>query len=351
MGLARRVGKGVAWPVRRLLDPRFQDVVRRLVDTRQAVHDEGMATRVAVGSLTENVDQVVGAYAASSTETLSYLGSELRGFEGSIEQLAERVADLAGATEQVVYTERLDRLAREGRVADLDGAAAELINFAASHRGFAAQAELWLNPPLTVAHSAGDVRLGQVNERIVEVPFAMRALGRVPVGSRVLDFGSSESTLALSLATMGYRVTALDLRPYPFEHPNLRSVASPLEAWDAPPGGFDAVLCVSTVEHVGLGWYGEDGSRENGDALAMRRLRELLAPGGICVLTVPYGAWSVDDVQRRYDAAHLDSLVDGWEVLERMVVEQRDDQTWLPVPDSESRTAAAMLVLQAPSSP
>ena len=75
-----------------------------------------------------------------------------------------------------------------------------------------------------------------VHERIVEVPYAFRALSGLAPGSRVLDVGSAESTVALSLAALGYRVTALDLRPYPFEHPLLEVVAAPLEEVGASGG-------------------------------------------------------------------------------------------------------------------
>lgn len=92
-----------------------------------------------------------------------------------------------------------------GSLEALDDATAALINYANSHRSFAAQAELWLNPSITIERREGGVGIGSVNERIVEVPFALRALGRVPPGSCILDFGSSESSLALSLATLGTR--------------------------------------------------------------------------------------------------------------------------------------------------
>ena len=44
--------------------------------------------------------------------------------------------------------------------------------------------------------------------------------------------GASESTVALSLASLGYEVTAIDPRPYPFDHPRLRVVVGNVEDWD-----------------------------------------------------------------------------------------------------------------------
>jgi SAM-dependent methyltransferase len=144
---------------------------------------------------------------------------------------------------------------------------------------------------------------------------------------------------------MGYRVTALDLRQYPFEHPNLTRVAQPLEEWDAEPGSFDVVMCVSTLEHVGLDWYGEQRGGKSADRAALARLRDLLRPDGRLVLTVPYGRAEIDSLQRRYDRAGLEQLLEGWTVVDRMVIEQVDERTWTPVEDSTAH-AAAMLVLR-----
>ena len=58
-----------------------------------------------------------------------------------------------------------------------------------------------------------------VNERIIEVPFVLQ---RLPKSGRILDVGCSNSALSLQLACMGYQVTAIDVRHYPFSHPNLK---------------------------------------------------------------------------------------------------------------------------------
>ena len=59
---------------------------------------------------------------------------------------------------------------------------------------------------------------------------------------------------------------------------------------------FDVVTCISTIEHVGLGAYGEPPGAKDSDMVAMRRIRELTKPGGLLVLTVPLGEAGVDDV-------------------------------------------------------
>ncbi len=357
--------KALAWPLRRLLDPRFEDLSRRVTDNRRAIAEESAATRAMVTEDLQRtlaahkgeLERIVGAHTATTREILGSrlgvvgdrvgeLGAAMAALDARLGPeplpvLLDRMGRELGAA---AYAERLDRLA-SGSVDALDGAAANLLNYASSHRGFAAQAELWLNPPVILAYHERAVELSHVNERIAEIPWAYRALGDVAPGARILDFGSAENTLALSLATMGYQVTALDLRQYPFEHPNLTRVARPLEEWDAEPGSFDVVMCISTLEHVGLDWYGEQRGGETADRDALARLRELLRPDGRLVLTVPYGRAEVDSLQRRYDRAGLDQLLEDWTVEERMVIEQVDDRTWMPVEDSTGH-AAAMLVLR-----
>jgi 2-polyprenyl-3-methyl-5-hydroxy-6-metoxy-1,4-benzoquinol methylase len=344
VSIVRRVGRGALWPVRRLLDPRFADVNRRLASTQGAL-----------AAVAGSVNEIVGSYAESQLESTSFVGAQLRALEGAVqdlrgdtEALRVELAALADAHRGGAVRQRFAELTG-GRIEDLDLPAADLINYASSHRGFAAQAELWLNPPLVLAHGEGEVRLASVNERIVELAFAASAIAQLQPGARVLDFGSSESSLALTLASLGFTVTALDLRTYPFEHPHLTVVASPIEQWAAEPRSFDAALCVSTVEHVGLGWYGGPRHEEGGDRRALDRICELLVPGGLLVLSVPYGAPSVDALQRRYDHAQLDALVEGWEILQRQVIEQVDERIWQPVEDSNG-VAVALVMARKPAS-
>jgi hypothetical protein len=254
-----------------------------------------------------------------------------------------------GAAERVVAGE-------EGVVlADLRQGVADFLNWSSGHTGPAGQGGLWLNPPVTVRHTAGAVEPGDVNERIVEVPFAFAAVAGLPAGSAVLDFGAAESTLSFSLASLGFDVTAVDLRPYPLDHPNLRTVTTPVESWEGPDRPLDAILSVSTLEHVGLGHYGHDAGGGDLDRRIIERFAGWLAPGGQLVLTAPYGAWSVDGLQRTYDAEHLDALLTGWQVLERAVCVQTGPTCWQradgepPASTWDGGTRGVVLVRATPS--
>jgi len=212
---------------------------------------------------------------------------------------------------------------------------ADFLNWAQGHTGPAAQAGVWFNPPVSAFHHDGTVVPGGVNERIVEVPFVFSALAALEPASLVLDIGATESTVSLSLASLGHDVYAADLRPYPLQHPRVRSLVGPLEEWTGPERPLDAVFCVSAIEHFGIGHYGTDAGTSDLDRVVLDRLRGFTKPGGQLLLTAPYGRWEVTDVQRVYDAEHLDALLAGWTVEERVVCVQTAPDRWERVEGDE----------------
>jgi len=304
---ARSIVLAILWPIRRFFDPRFAGVAA-------AVQANVMATTEATELIGRSLDDLQARIEAR-------LDEHQRLIDETRDEAAHARDEAAHASGR--YFERLVG----GPVTGIDQSAAHLLNYAASHKGFAAQRDLWLNPPISIAYEPGGVKLTNVNERIVEIPHVYRALGRLEPGAKVADVGAAESLVAFSLAMLGYDVTAIDLRPYPFEHPRLKSVTTPIEEWEHD-GTFDAVICLSTIEHVGLGAYGEEAKDERADLAAMRRMHELSTPGGVLVLTTRFGRPGVDELQRTYDKAGLDELLEGWNVEELAVLRREDATTW-----------------------
>jgi len=220
--------------------------------------------------------------------------------------------------------------AAEGLQLPIGPGTADFLNWANGHTGPAAQAGVWVNLPLVLMHHDGTVRVGAVNERIVEVPWVMGMAASLAPGSLVLDFGATESTVSLSLACLGLDVIAADLRPYPFRHPRIEPLVGPIEQWDGPDRPLDAVVCVSALEHVGLGAYGETATASAGDLdrEIVERFATWLKPGGEIAFTAPYGAWHVDEFQRIYDAEHIETLFSGWDITQRVLCVQTAPDTW-----------------------
>ena len=80
---------------------------------------------------------------------------------------------------------------------------------------------------------------------------------------------------------------------------------------------FDLVTCLSTIEHVGLGRYG-DPIDPWGDVKMARNLRRLLRPGGIMLLSFPVGRGTVVyNMHRIYSRRRRELLFGDLGVIER----------------------------------
>jgi SAM-dependent methyltransferase len=368
------IGRLLAWPFRRLLDPRFgglaeqadeqhldlaerlEQLNRRTAD-RETIQRELAAMRQELVTMrNELLALPAQELAAMRRELTSAARADMEATREANELLARTLGDLLAestattmALEEVLGRSLRTEATVPGTADGLDSRTAELLNYASTHRGFAAQRGLWFNPPISIAYEKGGVRPTAANERIVELPYVYRALAGAPPGSSVLDVGAAESTLAFSLASIGFEVTAVDLHPYPLSHPRLEAVEADILDWE-PNRTFDVVLCVSTLEHIGLGAYGDTPHESDGsaDRRALERLRELTRPSGLLILTVPFGAASGDLTQRGYDRAALERLLADWSVEDLTIVRRQDHLTWIPEdgpnPDGAEATRRVALV-------
>ena len=151
-----------------------------------------------------------------------------------------------------------------------------------------------------------------VSERVVEIPFVFANL-RAPKGATVVDLGCFESRMSLELANRGYRVLASDLRPYPFAHPNLHVLTGDFAVAPIQNDSVDAVIAISTLEHIGLSCYGK-GSEKSSDHAVVRKIQSVLKRGGQFLLTVPFGVRGQTGWYRVYDKQSLSMLLVDFEL-------------------------------------
>jgi len=357
-GPLRFVGRTLLWPLRKFFDRRFTAVQDSLAAHISAeAHD----TRVHLAAVTndqhlielrdeaariDGLHRYLAAGRDANIDAATFVGEVLRDLE-------ERLAELSDAVHTGDVEQRLAELSDAvragggaalpsgGELEELDSNLAQFLNSAVGHRGYAAQRGLWLNWPVTLSYEEGEVRLGSVNERIVEHPYVLRATAGLAPGSRVLDVGAAENTLALSLAGLGFKMVALDPRGYPLAHQNLRVETTSLENWETDER-FDAVLCISTIEHLGAGEYGESRQPSGADERALAKMLELLEPGGLLVLTAPLGG-------EGYERARLEELLADWEVDDFTVAEQNTSTQWSVGDSSSVEVAVALVTARRPS--
>ncbi len=173
-----------------------------------------------------------------------------------------------------------------------------------------------------------------VTERIFEKGFVFMNLSDIPIGSKILDVGCAWSSLSLELACLGYHVWGIDIDDYPFHHPNLEFVKGSICKTDFPDNFFDVVIAVSTLEHIGLGWYGD--SVQDSDIKAISEIHRILKNGGIFILTLPFGIRRTTKVFRVYDRESLYKLIDGFEIIKKEFFRNYEDKYWCPTSEKEA---------------
>lgn len=156
-----------------------------------------------------------------------------------------------------------------------------------------------------------------LDERVVEYPWL---LAQGPSG-RTLDAGSAlnhEHVLRRFLP----RLASLDLvtlapERNAFPELGISYVYADLRKLPYRDGAFDTVICVSTLEHVGMDntAYGSDAPRSSNPAAertrAVRELRRVTAPDGRLYVTVPVG--DPDDLGwiKPFSEEDLEALVEA----------------------------------------
>ncbi|WP_303904620.1 class I SAM-dependent methyltransferase [Thiohalomonas denitrificans] len=114
-----------------------------------------------------------------------------------------------------------------------------------------------------------------------EYPWALER-ARLSPGARVLDAGCGASIFPVYLAEQGYRVSALDLSPPPgldrVHGVSVGYVGGDLGRLPFVDGAFDAVFCISVIEHLGFGAM----------AAALSEMHRVIRANGRLLLTTDY---------------------------------------------------------------
>jgi len=166
-----------------------------------------------------------------------------------------------------------------------------------------------------------------ISERIVEYPFAVKKILNLPKGSSIIILGCHGDLLSVMLPELGYKVTGLDVKHFSFNHSNFNFVKQDLRHIDSIPDvSFDAVVAISTIEHVGI----YDGDENEGDFKAVKEVYRILKKGGIFIITLPYAKnyKLVEMHERIYDFSRIRSLLKRFTV-EDEVYYSFDGDMWI----------------------
>ncbi|MEH2149284.1 class I SAM-dependent methyltransferase [Nostoc sp.] len=252
-----------------------------------------------------------------------------------LEQKIKHLSQLEQKIEQLSQLEqKIDQLPQLQQAIDQLSAELQVNNNVASQFASAEEAKiksgLWFNDPIWVGHrDNGEAYWVETTERILEKTFVIHSLACLYQSRdiEILDVGAAESLLSYELASFNYSVTAIDIRPIALFHPNLKFVKTDICNPVLPPASFDCVIALSTLEHIGLGWYGDE-TGESYDIKAVQQISLLLKPEGSFILTVPYGKKALTPVHRIYNQESLQKLIPDFKIVQISYGVRKDDFTW-----------------------
>jgi SAM-dependent methyltransferase len=171
------------------------------------------------------------------------------------------------------------------------------------------------------------------SERILDHAWALRKSNDVPIGSRILDLGCAESILAIELASAGYSVVGLDVRPYPLKHPSFEFMMGDLLTADIEVNSFDVVVALSTLERLAFGWHGDQNNLTKLE-LYVAKLYDILRPEGHLLITLPFGASTVTGNRRILGLHEIKRLFTGFETISAEYGLRLDEYTWISPVDA-----------------
>lgn len=158
-----------------------------------------------------------------------------------------------------------------------------------------------------------------LDERCVEYPWVFSRLKSGP--ARLLDAGSALNYAELLSRTVwaDVRLHVVTLAPehQAFWDRGVSYLYEDLRHLPIRDATYDQVICVSTLEHIGMDNRDFTGGTHHealpGDHLAaLAELRRVLKPGGDLLLTVPYGSYANLGTQLVFDAALLGGVIDAF---------------------------------------
>lgn len=178
------------------------------------------------------------------------------------------------------------------------------------------------------------------DERVVEYPWIFANINKEP-GLKLLDIGpalNQEFCLNyLDSVCQRKQLVMLSLTPEAncFYYRNVSYLLCDARSLSFSDNSFDQITCISTLEHIGMdntkyGSLKEFNPKEY--KIALKEMKRVLKPGGLLLITVPFGKYSSEDLggsQQRFDWQMIEDSIKAFEPSELDVVFYKySDKGW-----------------------
>jgi len=158
----------------------------------------------------------------------------------------------------------------------------------------------------------------RLDARVVEIPWVLARVAQRT--GRLLDAGSSlnNDIVLEARALAGKRISIVTLAPEGQCHWKLgvSYLFGDLRDLDFRDDCFDAIACISTIEHVGMDntmYLSTPDKTNRGDTkeflVALREMKRVLKPGGALYITFPFGRYENHGWFQQFDSGLTDRLI------------------------------------------
>lgn len=161
----------------------------------------------------------------------------------------------------------------------------------------------------------------RLDARLVEIPWVLSRLqeGRL----KLLDAGSSlnSEVVVTAQGLAGKNITILTLAPEGvcFWEKGISYVFGDLRNLDFKDETFDSIICISTIEHVGMDntLYDKKNpyaipSSQKDFLIAINELKRVLKTGGSLFCTFPFGKYENHGWFQQFNSKLMDTLIEGF---------------------------------------
>ncbi len=150
------------------------------------------------------------------------------------------------------------------------------------------------------------------SERSVEYDWVLENLPFTK--GKILDIGSGASHFPSKLLYEGFEVYSLEVQKPIVQKSKIIFKQGDIRDTGFDRDFFDVVTLVSTLEHIGLGFY-DDPVYPDGDFKTIKEIERILKRGGFLILTTPFSNSYLKSWQRIYDHERLEKLTEGFNLV------------------------------------
>lgn len=196
--------------------------------------------------------------------------------------------------------------------------------------------KLWRSLP-----QSGPLSNPLMGDRCIEYGFVIKTLESLDKNryKSVLDIGCCASPLTTIIKEIGFSIDGIDLMPSPYIYDGINYIQGDFISVDFKIS-YDVIILCSTIEHIGLeGRYGSSEMKE-GDIETLKKVKDILNPDGILILTIPYGIEkTIRPLHRVYNKKSelLKYAYANFKILQEEYYKNNAKNIWIKCEENEAR--------------